>query len=157
MLLLTRAALGALLLTAAGLWCGQEAAAIWKRQRRCLEEMVRLLQQILDAVRYRRLPAGEILAELQQSGYVYTHSERCSTLQQLAPPDCLTGEAARRFQDCMRRVGHLAAQPQCEDLQRTIDWFAAQAAAIRQKEQAAAAVCPRVGLCVGAMAALALL
>lgn len=157
MLLLIRTWLGGLLLVSCGFWCGTEIVRRWHNRRCALEEIVHLMQQLLDAVQYRRLPADLILQELKDSGYTLLPLEQCICLQLLEPPAFVTREQASRFHSCMQEFGRQASQPQCEQLRQYLRYFQASTEAIQEKERAAAAVCPKIGLCVGAMAALALL
>ena len=149
---------GAVLMTAAGLWLGWELSRFWAGRRRMLESCGMLLQTILDAVQYRRLPAGEILAEIkQQPAFAAFVTPDSRTLRELAPPCLLTGEQARHFTNCMQSFGSQGLSAQCEQLRREIAYFDRCADEVRGKEQAAAALCPRVGLSLGGMLALALL
>lgn len=156
--MLSRYWIGGGLLVCCGFWCGSEVVRRWRNQRLALEETVWLLQQILDAIQYRRLPTNEILLELRQSGrYSRLPLNNCRQLQALSPPAYLSKEEAANFTQCMAALGHQGLQDQCEQLRRYLQYFQRRVEQIREKERAAAAICPKIGFCVGAMAALALL
>lgn len=147
---------GAALLAAAGLWFGCEMARCWTQHRRTLEQTAALLQYLLDAVQYQRLPAKEILAGLRRrDGLSHLVPARCICLQDLPPPSGLTGEQRSHFTACIRQFGHQGVQPQCQQLRREITYFAGAAQALKERERTAAAICPRVGICIGMMLALA--
>lgn len=157
MLLLMRTWIGGLLLVLSGFWCGSEVVRRWHYRRCALEEVLRLLQQMLDAVQYRHLPANLILQELQNTGYRFLPLDSCTCLQELAPSCYLTKEQAEHFCSCMQSFGHQGIEPQCEQLRQYLRYFQVCMDEIQKKERSAASVWPKIGFCVGAMAALALL
>ena len=148
---------GAGLMVCAGLWLGREMARFWSARRCSLEACGALFQYLLDAVQYQRLPAEDILARLKREGdfAVFLPAE-CAALRQLVPPGGLTTRQAAHFSSCIRAFGRQGLEGQCEQLRREIAYFARCAEGVREREKAAAAICPRVGLCVGMMLALAL-
>ncbi len=156
--MLSRYWIGGGLLVCCGFWCGSEVVRRWHCERISLEETTLLLQQILDAIQYRRLPTDEILRELQQCGhYSLLSLHTCQELQSLSPPVYLSKEEASQFSYCLASLGHQGLQDQCGQLQRYLDYFQKSTEQVREKERAAAAIFPKIGFCVGAMAALALL
>ncbi len=141
-----------------GLWCGNEMVRRWRSHRLALEETIQMLWQILDEIQYRALPVSDILHVLQNNNqYTFLPVKACVQLQCLSPPGYFSKEEARRFVHCFSDLGHKGVQGQCEQLRHDIEYFQGCAEQIREKERAAAAICPKIGFCVGAMAALALL
>ena len=155
---MNRGWIGAVLIAAAGFWCGNEMVRRLRQQRLAVEEGARLLQKILDEIQYLNLPTQEILCQLQ-AGEPYAFFDVCaaSQLRELSPPGCFPGEAATRFRRCLSQIGQQGLQCQCEQLTREIRYLQETAKELQDKERASAAVFPKIGFCAGAMAALAIL
>lgn len=149
---------GGTLIVFSGFWCGNEMVRKWRSHRLALEETTQMLWQILEEVQYRALPVPDILHVLQKNDqYMFLALKECMQLQCLSPPDYFSKEEAARFTYCLSELGRKGTQAQCEQLRNDIVYFQKCGEQIREKERAAAAICPKIGLCVGAMAALALL
>lgn len=153
-----RSWLGAILIAAAGFWCGNELVQRLRRQRLALEEAARLLQKILDDIQYRNLPVRDILHHLQnEDSYSFFDLSAIQKLQDLSPPNCLSGEVRTRLTQGLSQLGQQGLQCQCEQLVREIQYLQERAKELREKERASAAVFPKIGFCAGAMMALAIL
>lgn len=149
---------GGSLIALSGFWCGNEMVRKWRNHRLALEETIQVLRKILDEIQYHSLPVPDILRVLQKNEqYTFLALKECVQLQCLSPPGYFSKEEAARFTYCISDLGRKGIQAQCEQLRNDIAYFQKCSEQIREKERAAAAICPKIGFCVGAMAALALL
>jgi hypothetical protein len=146
---------GAVLLVLCGALAGRAAAQRTVQRCAALDETIALLDRIEQEIRYCRQPLPAVLAWLRASPPQYfSISPQCCALQQLAPPEILAPEERACFSDCFGGMGHGAAEQECSRIRCYRERFAAYRAAAGEQAQLARRLYPRIGLGIGAMAAV---
>lgn len=148
---------GALLLVLAGTGGGISAAVARRTRWQQAQRFAMLLEYLWQAVRYRALPAQEVLAMAAlRTEFSDFGLENCTAFSQIRPPAALRGTMEAELQSGLRELEYAPRESAC----RTLQYLAALCRDIERRtgEEARRALklYPRLGGCLGLLAAILL-
>lgn len=149
---------GALLLTLCGVGGGMAAAARSQEHWHQVRRFAALLEYLRQAVLYRAMPAADVLAMAAlRSDFADFDLERCGSFSQIPLPPVLQRCVGAEIQDGLRELEYAPSESACRTLQhlsslcREIESDVGAEAALARK------LYPRLGGCVGMLAAILLI
>ncbi|HJD22256.1 MAG TPA: stage III sporulation protein AB [Candidatus Gemmiger faecigallinarum] len=142
--------------------CG--AGAGWLLARRSREQwrqahaFGRLLEYLQAAVRYRTLTGGEVLDKAAAyPEFARLGLEHCPRFGMLRPPDAFDPALRQELSADLEALEGAPRDSACAMLARMLALCRRQETELRKAADAAARLYPRLGGCIGAMAAILLL
>lgn len=149
--------LGGGLLVLCGGGIGWTSACQKREAARRIAAFDRFLQYILEAVRFRRLPGAVVLAMAAQHGdFAPFCPETANAFSQIRPPDCLESELGNELREGLCTLESATQQNACGTLEHLSELC--RRAGIQAQEAAGRAqrLYPRMGACLGLLAAIVL-
>ena len=147
---------GALLFLLCGWLAGDAVRQKTDRHLRALEQTLLLFQRLRQEIYYRRTDLQQLYFCLQQEELVPA-AEAGQCLQQLPPPDALSQEEQRVFEECISGLGRAEADQECERMEYYIARFQDSLHQAQTAAQAQAGLPQKLGLAAGAVLALVLI
>ncbi len=147
---------GALLFLLCGWLAGDAVRQKTDRHLRALEQTLLLFQRLRQEIYYRRTDLQQLYFCLQQEELVPA-AEAGQRLQQLPPPDALSQEEQRVFEECISGLGRAEADQECERMEYYIARFQDSLHQAQTAAQAQAGLPQKLGLAAGAVLALVLI
>ena len=147
---------GALLFLLCGWLAGDAVRQKTDRHLRALEQTLLLFQRLRQEIYYRRTDLQQLYFCLQQEELVPA-AEAGQSLQQLQPPDALSQEEQRVFEECISGLGRAEADQECERMEYYIARFQDSLHQAQTAAQAQAGLPQKLGLAAGAVLALVLI
>lgn len=147
---------GALLFLLCGWLAGDAVRQKTDRHLRALEQTLLLFQRLRQEIYYRRTDLQQLYFCLQQEELVPA-AEAGQCLQQLPPPDTLSQEEQRVFEECISGLGRAEADQECERMEYYIARFQDSLHQAQTAAQAQAGLPQKLGLAAGAVLALVLI
>ena len=147
---------GALLFPLCGWLAGDAVRQKTDRHLHALEQTILLFQRLRQEIHYRRTDLQQLYFCLQQERLVPA-AEVGQCLQQLPPPDALSQEEQRVFEECISGLGRAEADQECERMEYYIARFQDSLHQAQTAAQAQAGLPQKLGLAAGAVLALVLI
>lgn len=149
--------IGGSLLVLCGGGIGWTSACHKKEAARRIEAFVRFLQYVQEAVRFRCLP-GMIVLEMAAKHKDFT--EFCPggtmTFSQIVFPDCLEENVGNELREGLNTLETASRQSACDVLDHMCDLCRGAGKQAQEAAQQAQRLYPRMGACLGLLAAIVL-
>lgn len=149
--------LGGGLLVLCGGGIGWTSACRKRETARRIAAFERFLQYVLEAIRFRRLPGAAVLAmAARHEEFSSFCSDGVTVFSQVKPPDCLESELGSEMREGLCALETATQQNACDTLAHLCELC--RCAGLRARESAGHALqlYPRMGACLGLLAAIVL-
>lgn len=121
------------------------------------EAFTRFLQYISESIRFRSLPAAAVLAmAAQHPEFAPFCMGASAAFSQLQPPECLDKILGTELREGLSALESGPRQTACDTLQHLIELCRCAGEEMRQTALQTQKLYPRMGACIGLLAAIAL-
>lgn len=149
---------GAALIVLCGWGTGRVFCQSAARRRRTLAQIAALLQRLREEIGYRRADLPQLYQKMEKDAvYPLLELQPGGSFQTLEPPAVLTEEERTLFTECFRQLGRTTSAQESAQLDYYIQFFDRACRQAAETETQAGRLYGRLGLGVGAMAAILLL
>lgn len=150
---------GTLMLALAGFGTGWLAAAGIREQREQLYRFRSFLQWLLTEIQYRSQPAAALLAQACQNNEyrILGFPSICSRFDELPVPQGYTPALRAEIRDMLSELSVAPRAVGCTGLRRVLDLCRNEETHMQERETLACRLYPRLGGCLGLLAAILLL
>lgn len=150
--------LGAALVVLCGWGTGRAFCRRTVCRRRTLAQTTALLQRLREEIGYRKTDLTQLYRRMADNpAYASLGLLQSQSFQSLAPPAVFTAEEQALFRECFQQLGRTMAEQECAQLDFYILRFEQAGRQAAEAEAQAGRLYGRLGLGIGAMAAILLL
>lgn len=149
--------LGGGLLVLCGGGIGWTSACRKRESARRIAAFERFLQYVLEAIRFRRLPGSIVLAmAARHEDFTFFCSDKTVVFSQVRLPDCLEGDLGNELREGLRTLETATCQNACDTLSHLSELCRRAEARAQADALRAQRLYPRMGACLGLLAAIVL-
>lgn len=149
--------LGGGLLILCGGGIGWTSACRKREIARKISDFERFLQYVLESIQFRSLPGAVVLhMASQRTDFAAFCAGPVSTFSQVRPPDCLDQDLTRELRDGLRTLETAPHQNACDTLAHMNEMCRHAGQQAQDAADRALRLYPRMGACLGMLAAIVL-
>ena len=149
---------GGILLIVGGVAGGFALALREQNKWRTAHAFLRLLEYTSDSIRYRGCPAEEVLtAAAAYPEFARLSLERCIRFTEISVPDVFEPAMREELAERLLSLESCGRESACQTLEGMVQLCRPREQSLQEKARSAMRLYPRLGGCIGALAAIALI